>query len=138
MWGGGGSITISKHLCNPLPLPPPAVYLATPCLYPHLLSTSLPFSVPILATPLPLPPSVRLFYALPAATTSNPASSPAPPTSPQTVLLQGGATRFDQLGLAVRPRKGKLLLFFPAFADGSADPRWGPGGEGRGRDGGGV
>eukprot|EP00198_Chlamydomonas_reinhardtii_P010683 XP_001700020.1 predicted protein [Chlamydomonas reinhardtii] len=37
--------------------------------------------------------------------------------------LLGGATRFDQLGLAVRPRKGKLLLFFPAFADGSADPR---------------
>ncbi|KAG2454686.1 hypothetical protein HYH02_000524 [Chlamydomonas schloesseri] len=36
---------------------------------------------------------------------------------------QGGATRFDQLGLAVRPKKGKLLLFFPAFADGSSDPR---------------
>ncbi|KAG2436497.1 hypothetical protein HXX76_006796 [Chlamydomonas incerta] len=36
---------------------------------------------------------------------------------------QGGATRFDQLGLAVRPAKGKLLLFFPAFADGSSDPR---------------
>ncbi|GLC36825.1 hypothetical protein PLESTB_000779000 [Pleodorina starrii] len=35
----------------------------------------------------------------------------------------GGATRFDHLGLAVRPAKGKALLFFPAFADGTADCR---------------
>ena len=37
----------------------------------------------------------------------------------------GGATRFDQLGLAVRPTRGALLLFFPAFADGTADSRQG-------------
>lgn len=28
------------------------------------------------------------------------------------------------LNLAVRPQKGKALLFFPAFADGTSDPRW--------------
>lgn len=38
---------------------------------------------------------------------------------------QGGATRFDMLNLAVQPRKGTALLFFPAFADGTADPRCG-------------
>lgn len=37
--------------------------------------------------------------------------------------MQGGATRFDMLNLAVRPEKGKALLFFPAFADGTSDPR---------------
>lgn len=39
-------------------------------------------------------------------------------------LLQGGATRFDMLNLAVRPEKGKALLFFPSFADGTSDPRY--------------
>lgn len=38
---------------------------------------------------------------------------------------QGGATRFDLLNLAVQPEKGKALLFFPAFADGTADARCG-------------
>lgn len=38
-------------------------------------------------------------------------------------FLQGGATRFDMLNLAVQPQKGKALLFFPAFADGTSDPR---------------
>ncbi|KAL4440643.1 hypothetical protein ABPG77_000352 [Micractinium sp. CCAP 211/92] len=38
-------------------------------------------------------------------------------------VAQGGATRFDLLNLAVQPEKGKALLFFPAFADGTADPR---------------
>ncbi|PRW56261.1 Oxoglutarate iron-dependent dioxygenase [Chlorella sorokiniana] len=37
--------------------------------------------------------------------------------------LAGGATRFDMLNLAVQPQKGKALLFFPAFADGTSDPR---------------
>lgn len=36
---------------------------------------------------------------------------------------EGGATRFDMLNLAVQPQKGKALLFFPAFADGTSDPR---------------
>lgn len=37
--------------------------------------------------------------------------------------MQGGATRFDVLNLAVQPQKGKALLFFPSFADGTSDPR---------------
>jgi collagen type III alpha len=37
--------------------------------------------------------------------------------------VQGGATRFDMLDLAVQPEAGKALLFFPAFADGTADAR---------------
>eukprot|EP00887_Chlorella_sp_A99_P006966 scaffold2.g6966.t1 len=37
--------------------------------------------------------------------------------------LLGGATRFDMLNLAVRPQKGKALLFFPATSDGVSDPR---------------
>lgn len=38
---------------------------------------------------------------------------------------QGGETCFDLLNLAVKPRKGGALLFFPAFTDGecSPDPR---------------
>ncbi|GIM09885.1 hypothetical protein Vretimale_13685 [Volvox reticuliferus] len=36
---------------------------------------------------------------------------------------RGGATRFDYLGLAVQPVKGKALLFFPAFSDGTSDVR---------------
>ncbi|KAL4457586.1 hypothetical protein ABPG75_012459 [Micractinium tetrahymenae] len=38
-------------------------------------------------------------------------------------MQEGGATRFDLLNLAVRPEKGTALLFFPAFADGTSDPR---------------
>ncbi|KAG2484297.1 hypothetical protein HYH03_016843 [Edaphochlamys debaryana] len=38
-------------------------------------------------------------------------------------VAEGGGTRFDHLGLAVRPQKGKLLLFFPGFADGRSDAR---------------
>jgi collagen type III alpha len=37
----------------------------------------------------------------------------------------GGATRFEHLGLAVSPRQGMALLFFPAFADGRPDSRCG-------------
>jgi hypothetical protein len=37
--------------------------------------------------------------------------------------LQGGATRFDLLNLAVQPQKGKAVLFFPALSDGTSDPR---------------
>ncbi|KAL6765838.1 hypothetical protein V8C86DRAFT_2450273 [Haematococcus lacustris] len=37
---------------------------------------------------------------------------------------EGGATQFDHLGpLSVQPEEGKLLLFFPGFADGRPDPR---------------
>lgn len=36
---------------------------------------------------------------------------------------QGGATRFDHLGLSAQPRKGTLLVFFPGFADGLPDSR---------------
>jgi len=35
----------------------------------------------------------------------------------------GGATSFQELGLAVRPEQGKALLFFPCFADGRSDDR---------------
>eukprot|EP00198_Chlamydomonas_reinhardtii_P005012 XP_001694348.1 predicted protein [Chlamydomonas reinhardtii] len=35
----------------------------------------------------------------------------------------GGATKFDVLDIAVQPRKGKALLFFPAFSNGIND-RW--------------
>lgn len=37
--------------------------------------------------------------------------------------LQGGETRFDHLGLSVRPCQGMALLFFPSFADGVPDDR---------------
>jgi hypothetical protein len=36
---------------------------------------------------------------------------------------RGGATRFDLLDVAVRPRAGRALVFFPAFADGAPDAR---------------
>lgn len=36
---------------------------------------------------------------------------------------EGGATHFGHLGLTVRPERGAALLFFPAFADGTPDPR---------------
>ena len=35
----------------------------------------------------------------------------------------GGATSFQDLKLAVKPEKGKALLFFPCFADGRSDDR---------------
>lgn len=38
-------------------------------------------------------------------------------------VQQGGATRFEHLNLAVQPRKGMALLFFPSFADGTPDDR---------------
>ncbi|KAI8465382.1 MAG: hypothetical protein J3K34DRAFT_396170 [Monoraphidium minutum] len=38
-------------------------------------------------------------------------------------VAQGGATQFDHLGLAVQPRKGSALVFFPSFADGRPDAR---------------
>jgi len=37
--------------------------------------------------------------------------------------LRGGCTRFDSLDLDIEPCPGRALLFFPAFADGTADPR---------------
>jgi len=36
---------------------------------------------------------------------------------------KGGSTCFDHLGVCVQPRRGRALLFFPAFADGRPDPR---------------
>ncbi|KAG1661147.1 hypothetical protein FOA52_002522 [Chlamydomonas sp. UWO 241] len=36
---------------------------------------------------------------------------------------RGGCTRFEKLDLAVAPVKGKLLVFFPSKADGTADSR---------------
>jgi hypothetical protein len=38
-------------------------------------------------------------------------------------VAAGGATRFDHLGVALAPRRGSALLFFPAFADGRPDSR---------------
>ena len=35
----------------------------------------------------------------------------------------GGYTHFDQLNLSIHPKCGKALLFFPAFSDGTPDPR---------------
>ena len=35
----------------------------------------------------------------------------------------GGMTTFKELDVKVRPEKGKALLFFPAFKDGTPDPR---------------
>jgi hypothetical protein len=37
--------------------------------------------------------------------------------------LQGGATHFDHLGISVQPQQGMALLFFPSYANGTADPR---------------
>ncbi len=37
---------------------------------------------------------------------------------------QGGMTYFDRLGVSIKPQCGKALLFFPAFSDGTPDPRW--------------
>ncbi len=36
---------------------------------------------------------------------------------------QGGMTYFDRLGVSIKPQCGKALLFFPAFSDGTPDPR---------------
>lgn len=38
-------------------------------------------------------------------------------------VQQGGATHFDHLGISVQPRQGMALLFFPSYANGTADPR---------------
>jgi len=35
----------------------------------------------------------------------------------------GGVTRFDHLDLSVQPRRGRALIFFPSFADGTPDAR---------------
>jgi hypothetical protein len=40
------------------------------------------------------------------------------------MLLQGGATHFDHLGISVQPKQGMALLFFPSYANGTADPRY--------------
>ncbi len=40
-------------------------------------------------------------------------------------VAAGGATRFERLDVAVTPRAGRAVLFFPAFADGSPDARCG-------------
>ena len=39
-------------------------------------------------------------------------------------VATGGMTHFDCLGLSIQPQCGKALLFFPAFADGTPDPRY--------------
>jgi len=36
-------------------------------------------------------------------------------------VASGGGTRFNLLGLQLRPRKGTALIFFPAFVDGTVD-----------------
>ena len=36
---------------------------------------------------------------------------------------EGGCTHFDQLNLSIHPKCGKALLFFPAFSNGTPDPR---------------
>ncbi len=36
---------------------------------------------------------------------------------------EGGMTHFDRLGVSIKPQCGKALLFFPAFSDGTPDPR---------------
>lgn len=38
-------------------------------------------------------------------------------------VAEGGATRFDYLGLSVSPTEGQALLFFPSFSDGTPDAR---------------
>jgi hypothetical protein len=38
-------------------------------------------------------------------------------------VREGGATRFDRLGFAVQPKRGRALLFFPAFSGGMPDAR---------------
>mmetsp|Transcript_27443 Transcript_27443/g.26251 ORF Transcript_27443/g.26251 Transcript_27443/m.26251 type:complete len:295 (-) Transcript_27443:442-1326(-) len=38
-------------------------------------------------------------------------------------VKSGGATCFKDLDIQVKPQKGKALLFFPSFADGSPDDR---------------
>eukprot|EP00877_Chromochloris_zofingiensis_P009202 jgi/Chrzof1/4535/Cz14g17110.t1 len=38
-------------------------------------------------------------------------------------VFEGGATRFDHLNVAVRPKRGMALLFFPAYSDGRPDER---------------
>jgi prolyl 4-hydroxylase len=35
----------------------------------------------------------------------------------------GGATCFKDLGIQVKPQKGKALLFFPCYKDGKPDER---------------
>jgi hypothetical protein len=38
-------------------------------------------------------------------------------------VKSGGSTCFKDLNLQIKPVKGKALLFFPSFADGSPDDR---------------
>ncbi|CAG9462852.1 unnamed protein product [Pedinophyceae sp. YPF-701] len=38
-------------------------------------------------------------------------------------VAEGGATRFDLLGLQVEPKRGRACIFFPAFSSGLNDPR---------------
>ena len=38
-------------------------------------------------------------------------------------VLNGGATHFERLDVSIQPEVGKALLFFPAFSDGTPDPR---------------
>ncbi len=46
------------------------------------------------------------------------------PHAGRPACLQGGSTQFDFLSLAVKPAKGKALLFFPSYSDGRPDERW--------------
>lgn len=39
-------------------------------------------------------------------------------------VATGGVTHFDRLHLSIQPQCGKALLFFPAIADGTPDPRY--------------
>lgn len=38
-------------------------------------------------------------------------------------VAHGGSTRFEHLNLAVKPKAGSVLLFFPSFSDGTPDQR---------------
>eukprot|EP00879_Flechtneria_rotunda_P017190 GHRR01018004.1.p1 GENE.GHRR01018004.1~~GHRR01018004.1.p1 ORF type:complete len:472 (+),score=146.34 GHRR01018004.1:264-1679(+) len=38
-------------------------------------------------------------------------------------VQQGGATLFDHLGISIQPKQGMALLFFPSYANGTADSR---------------
>lgn len=38
-------------------------------------------------------------------------------------VAHGGSTRFEHLNLAVKPKAGSVLVFFPSFSDGTPDQR---------------
>ena len=62
------------------------------------------------------------------ASLSHPCAPAATPIAQVLIYLNdptdGGYTRFERLSMEVQPRKGRAVVFFPAFVDGRIDKRY--------------